>query len=66
LLGKKPMVSALPLNINLWLGEKSPSLSQRKNKMTVEFGIGMFVYNMIALLIGAIIVYKVINRNNKE
>jgi len=27
LLGKKPMVSALPLNNNLWLGEKSPSLS---------------------------------------
>ena len=34
--------------------------------MTVELGIGMFVYNMIALLIGAIIVYKVINRNDKE
>ena len=29
--------------------------------MTVEFGIGMFVYNMIALCIGAIIVYIVIN-----
>ena len=34
--------------------------------MTVELGIGMFVYNMIALFIGAIIVYKVINRNDKE
>ena len=34
--------------------------------MTVELGIGMFVYNMIALLIGAIIVYKVINRNDRE
>ena len=34
--------------------------------MTVELGIGMFVYNMIALVIGAIIVYKVINRNDKE
>ena len=29
--------------------------------MTVELGIGMFVYNMIALFIGAVIVYKVIN-----
>ena len=34
--------------------------------MTVELGIGMFVYNMIALFIGAIIVYKVINRNDRE
>ena len=34
--------------------------------MTVELGIGMFVYNMIALFIGAIIVYKVINRNDEE
>ena len=34
--------------------------------MTVELGIGMFVYNMIDLCIGAIIVYIVINRNNKE
>ena len=34
--------------------------------MTVEFGIGMFVYNMIALCIGAILVYIVINRNNRE
>ena len=34
--------------------------------MKVEFGIGMFVYNMIALCIGAIIVYKVINRNDRE
>ena len=32
--------------------------------MTVELGIGMFVYNMIALLICAIIVYKIINNNN--
>ena len=29
--------------------------------MTVELGIGMFVYNMIALCIGAILVYIVIN-----
>tara|TARA_R110002049_G_scaffold521_1_gene3073 strand:- start:172 stop:276 length:105 start_codon:yes stop_codon:yes gene_type:complete len=34
--------------------------------MTVQFGIGMFVYNMIALCIGAILVYIVINRNNRE
>ena len=34
--------------------------------MTVELGIGMFVYNMIALLIGAILVYIVININNRE
>ena len=34
--------------------------------MTVELGIGMFVYNMIALSIGAIIVYIVINRNDRE
>ena len=34
--------------------------------MTVELGIGMFVYNMIARFIGAIIVYKVINRNDRE
>ncbi len=34
--------------------------------MTVELGIGMFVYNMIALCIGAILVYIVINRNNRE
>ena len=29
--------------------------------MTVGLGIGMFVYNMIALCIGAILVYIVIN-----
>ena len=34
--------------------------------MTVELGIGMFVYNMITLCIGAILVYIVINRNNRE
>ena len=38
----------------------------KENNMTVELGIGMFVYNMIALCIGAILVYIVINRNNKE
>ncbi len=34
--------------------------------MTVELGIGMFVYNMIVLCIGAILVYIVINRNDRE
>ena len=29
--------------------------------MTVELGIGMFVYNMIALFIGATIAYFIIN-----
>ena len=29
--------------------------------MTVEYGILMFLYNMIAIFIGAVIVYKVIN-----
>ena len=34
--------------------------------ITVSYGLGMFAYNMIALFIGAIIVYKVINRNDKK
>ena len=29
--------------------------------MTTELGILMFIYNMIAIFIGAVIVYKVIN-----
>ena len=29
--------------------------------MTVEYGLLMFLYNMIAIFIGAVIVYKVIN-----
>ena len=29
--------------------------------MPFDFGIGMFAYNMIALCVGAIIVYLVIN-----
>jgi len=32
--------------------------------MTLEFGIGMFFYNMICLGIGAIIAYYIINNNN--
>ena len=34
--------------------------------MTVELGIGMFVYGMISIFIGAIIVYIVINKNDRE
>ena len=34
--------------------------------MTVELGIGMFVYGKISIFIGAIIVYIVINRNDRE
>ena len=30
--------------------------------MTASFGIGMFFYSMGALLIGAIIAYKIINK----
>ena len=29
--------------------------------MTFEYGLIMFLYNMIAIFIGAVIVYKVIN-----
>ena len=29
--------------------------------MTAEYGLLMFLYNMIAIFIGAVIVYKVIN-----
>ena len=32
--------------------------------MTVGLGIGMFTYNMICLMIGAIIVYYVIKNND--
>ena len=31
--------------------------------MTVEYGLLMFLYNMIAIFIGVVIIYKVINRN---
>ena len=34
--------------------------------MTVELGIGMFVYNMFALIIGVIIVYYVIDKVDEE
>ena len=34
--------------------------------MTAQLGIGMFVYGMIAIFIGAVIVYKVINRNKDD
>ena len=31
--------------------------------MTFEYGLLMFLYGMIAIFIGAVIIYKVINRN---
>ena len=34
--------------------------------MTVEFGLLMFLYGMIAIFIGAVIAYKVINRNKDD
>ena len=34
--------------------------------MTVEYGLLMFLYNMIAIFIGVVIVYKVINRNKDD
>ena len=34
--------------------------------MTVEYGLLMFLYNIIVLFIGAVIVYKVINRNKDD
>jgi len=30
--------------------------------MTVGFGLGMFAYNMVCLMIGLIIIYYVMNR----
>ena len=33
--------------------------------MTASFGIGMFFYGMVCILIGAIAVYCVINKLNK-
>tara|TARA_R100000657_G_C4607709_1_gene61602 strand:- start:268 stop:411 length:144 start_codon:yes stop_codon:yes gene_type:complete len=34
--------------------------------MTAGFGVGMFFYGMGALLIGAIIAYRIINRVYKD
>tara|TARA_B100000214_G_scaffold256106_1_gene188666 strand:+ start:180 stop:350 length:171 start_codon:yes stop_codon:yes gene_type:complete len=34
--------------------------------MTFYHGLGMFIYNMGALLLGAIIAYKIINKVEKE
>ena len=34
--------------------------------MTVEFGLLMFLYGMIAIFIGAVIIYKVIKRNKDD
>ena len=34
--------------------------------MAAEYGLLMFLYNMIAIFIGAVIIYKVINRNKDD
>jgi len=34
--------------------------------MTFQYGLGMFLFNMVALLVGAIIAYYIINKNNDE
>jgi H+/gluconate symporter-like permease len=34
--------------------------------MTVGYGLGMFVYGMTCILIGALIAYKIINRKSAE
>ena len=34
--------------------------------MTVEYGLLMFLYNIIVLFIGAVIIYKVIKRNKDD
>ena len=34
--------------------------------MTVEYGLLMYLYNIIVLFIGAVIIYKVINRNKDD
>tara|TARA_R100000808_G_scaffold483_1_gene2447 strand:+ start:1096 stop:1200 length:105 start_codon:yes stop_codon:yes gene_type:complete len=34
--------------------------------MTFYHGLGMFIFNMVALLVGAIIAYYIINKNNDE
>jgi len=37
-------------------------MEERFKEMTVGYGIGMFGYNMVCLLIGLAIAYYVINR----
>ena len=59
------------LHLNLkgvWLGERSPSpfFLTKGNIMTFFHGLGMFIYNMVALLLGAIIAYIIINMLEKE
>ena len=34
--------------------------------MTAEYGLLMFLYGMIAIFIGVVIIYKVINRNKDD
>jgi ABC-type polysaccharide transport system permease subunit len=55
------------INKSKWLGEKSPSLFLTKgNFMTFYHGLGMFIFNMGALLVGAIIAYIIINDLEKK
>ena len=34
--------------------------------MTFQYGLGMFLFNMVALLVGAIIAYYIINKVEQE
>ena len=52
----------LPLNINLGLGEKSPSLFI----MTILYGFGMLGVGILALIIGGGIAFYVINKVIEE
>ena len=56
------MVSVLPLNNNLWLGERSPSLFF----MTVLEGFGMLGVGILALIIGGGIAFYIINKVMEE
>ena len=58
----------MPLNTNLGLGERSPSLFflTKGNPMTFYHGLGMFLFNMIAFFIGIIIAYIILKKVDKE
>ena len=43
-----------------------PFFLTKGNTMTFYHGLGMFIYNMFALLIGVIIIYYVIDKVDKE
>ena len=40
-------------------------MEKEYGQMTVEYGIGMFGYNMVCLLIGLLIAYYIINNYNE-